>query len=536
MREQPLICIFVILASVFRTGASWAGERSYALVVGNNAPPEGMSLKTLQYADDDAVRYYNFFKRFTSEAHLLTFPDSRTQARYPAASALAELPTSENFDSAVFDLSQRIKHDKANGDETIVYFAFSGHGAFDEDGHAYLSLLSGGLTKEMLFDALSALGAQYTHIFVDACYAEGVVGSKGLFDNESDAEHIMLTADGFQKLLGEKAAIRLPGVGVVMAASEHQKTHEWSQLESGIFTHEVLSGLAGPADINSDGKIEYSELVAFIAAANRDVEEPKGHIQVVAKPPERLNHVAIVDLRNISSSSFLIGDFSIFDQFYIELQNGERYLDAHLGTASQSHIAVPSEQRAYFVTGDREALLSVGADGFIRVVDLKFDRLQYRGRGAIEESFRHGLFRARYSADYYQGFVDSTGFTGVSFNALRMEMRRIHPEDKKEKARRVAAATSFAFAGVGVAAAAVVGALALRESAKFSETDIEKTSLEINRNYRAYTAAFWPLAALVPVGIVTGMLLRHKNKARQGEKTLGRWAPGTGQLLFDIRF
>jgi len=34
-----------------------------------------------------------------------------------------------------------------------------------------------------------------------------------------------------------------PTVGVVIATTAGQEAHEWSQLESGVFTHEVISGL-----------------------------------------------------------------------------------------------------------------------------------------------------------------------------------------------------------------------------------------------------------------------------------------------------
>ena len=56
---------------------------------------------------------------------------------------------------------------------------------------------------------------------------------------------------------------------MILATTLGQQAHEWSAIESGVFTHELLSGLLGAADVNADQRIEYTELQAFIAAANR---------------------------------------------------------------------------------------------------------------------------------------------------------------------------------------------------------------------------------------------------------------------------
>jgi len=47
----------------------------------------------------------------------------------------------------------------------------------------------------------------------------------------------------------------------------------------------VISGLWGAADINSDQRIEYSELQSFVASANRTVDDPRAKPSVIVHPP-----------------------------------------------------------------------------------------------------------------------------------------------------------------------------------------------------------------------------------------------------------
>ena len=42
-----------------------------------------------------------------------------------------------------------------------------------------------------------------------------------------------------------------------------------------MFTHELLSGMLGAADVNGDLVVEYTEVQAFVAAANRDIKDPR---------------------------------------------------------------------------------------------------------------------------------------------------------------------------------------------------------------------------------------------------------------------
>jgi hypothetical protein len=73
-----------------------------------------------------------------------------------------------------------------------------------------------------------------------------------------------------------------------------------------IFSHETLSGLRGAADVNGDRRIEYSELSAFLTAANRDIANPRARPSIVVRVPALDRRAPIVDLARVEGSGRLV--------------------------------------------------------------------------------------------------------------------------------------------------------------------------------------------------------------------------------------
>src|SRR6185436_15697538 len=146
-------------------------------------------------------------------------------------------------------------------------------------------------------EILAQLPAVYSHVLIDACHAGGVVGVRGdLFDDEVSAHATPVSPDDVAPLLDAQRFARLPHVGVIIATTLGQEVHEWSEIEAGVFSHEVLSGLVGPADVNGDGEIEYTEIQAFVAAANHGVKDPRATLHVIARAPRTNQRVALISL------------------------------------------------------------------------------------------------------------------------------------------------------------------------------------------------------------------------------------------------
>jgi hypothetical protein len=498
---------------------------AYAIVIGNNAPlpNDDDSLPMLRYADDDAVRYYAFFRRMTDRAYLFTVPDARTQKRYPNIASFAKVPTLQNIERAVEEIESHIQKTRKSGAETILYIAYSGHGRIDDAGRRMLSLIGEPLTTDYLYDEiLSRLKADYQHLLIDSCYAEGFADSKGLFDHEVNTQTIEITKDDVETFKRLRQS-RFPGLGLILASSANEESHEWSQIESGVFTHEVLSGLAGPADVNLDGKIEYSELVAFVAAANSGVADPRSRVDIVADPPGRNQRAPLVDLLSLKNVGFLYGDPSELGHFHIELENGERYLDANLGHMENMHVVLPEDQVLYLRTRNKEATLYTSRHAHHTLADLRFSGNRTAKKGSAEAALKRGLFATQFGRPYYKGYVDSEGIISVPFtNAAIMSSRRIDPlSSKKFKLRKRLSITSFATAGGAAVASIVLAAFSIKAKHDFEDTRIQKEGHTANERYVKFGNAAWILGATVPLVSMLGALVWPKTPSAKDPVTVG---------------
>lgn len=477
---RALLVLLSVSLSLSRVAAADGRQVAYAIVIGNNAPPRtGTSevLRPLRYADDDAVRYFQLFSRF-AQAHLLTVLDTETQRRYPGLAARTQPPTLENLEAAVDEIAAEMRADRARGDRPILYFAFSGHGARDDQGHAFLALLDGAITQHVLYDQLIAkMPATLVHVIVDACDAGGVVGVRGgFFGHEANTTSAPTTPAEVAPILAATPLARYPQVGVIVATTLGQEAHEWSAIESGVFTHELLSALVGAADVNRDGVIEYTEVEAFIAAANRDLEDPRAIPHVIARPPRTNQRAPLVRLSALRGTRLVHGDASRLGHFHIELANGQRYLDAHLD--GEVTLAVPDDTTAFLRTDTQEVRLPTR--GAVALDALALSGRRLASRGAIEAAYQAQLFSTRYGRAYYQGYVDSIGAIGVTFP----EPSRVAPAAASR--RRELALGAAGIAALSAAAAITTGVLAYRAHADFDATSLQRPAHEAAARYHTF--------------------------------------------------
>jgi hypothetical protein len=490
-------------------GLARAKTVSYGIAIGNNAPPvaNAGAAAPLHYADDDAVRYFQLFRRLGS-AYLLTSLDADTQRRYPEASALAEPPTLRAFLARTSELAERMRADRLRGDDPVLYIAFSGHGG-ELNGEAFLAFLDGALTRKMLYEqVLTQLQGTYVHLIVDACNADAVVGARGEpkergAPRDIDA-HIEEVSPAELRTFAEKRTLaRFPFVGALVSSTAGEQAHEWSRLESGVFSHEVLSGLWGAADINGDGKVEYSEVQAFVSAANRQLRDPRALPKIVAWSPSYNRSAPLVNLRALKDVTPLRGSFSALGRFYIELENGERYIDAHLGDAAERELLLPSRTVAYIVTDGGEAELHP-AGSPLALASLHFGKRREAERGAVDTAYRVGLFAEPFTATYYRGFVDSANLPTVTFGP---EERRDTPT--RFTARRRAGIVLLSMASVLAIGSITTGSLALSARSDFDATSYQRPAFEAAQRYDDYRWAAGITGGLsIVLGIAGGVLVR----------------------------
>ena len=155
-----------------------------------------------------------------------------------------------------------------------MYFVFAGHGDVDE-GTGFIELADARFTSDDLEQWLRAIPFSRGHVILDSCNSFFM-----LSERKPGGRYYATPEDAARSL-----ASRLPNVGVFLSTSAEGESFEWSELQSGVFSHVVRSGLLGAADADGDGSVSYVELAAFVATATADVKNPNMRPHVFMRGP-----------------------------------------------------------------------------------------------------------------------------------------------------------------------------------------------------------------------------------------------------------
>ncbi len=237
----------------------------------------------MHYADDDAARYFELFSLMTHDVALLTVMDADTQRVYAPIVGITRPPDHATLERTLADTFAAMRSAHASGERTIFYFVYSGHGDVKPDGEGYVHLLDGPFARHDLFsDVIAASPADVNHVIVDACNAYFMVASRG-----GGAKPAGDYGDLVKTLVTRESLDAHPNTGVVLATTAAVEVHEWNKVEAGVFSHELRSAMAGAADVNGDGAVDYTEIAAFLAAANGGIVDPKARVQALTRPPRQ---------------------------------------------------------------------------------------------------------------------------------------------------------------------------------------------------------------------------------------------------------
>jgi hypothetical protein len=279
IRTIPITMLALALA------AASAHADVLALVVTNNHSAE-TGRPELHYADDDGAKYYDLFRMLGGEdqVELLTELDRDSERLFPDARAHAHAPTKAEVQAATARLAEHARAAARAGHPTELYFVFAGHGDVDH-GRGFLELRDGRLTSEDLERILRDIGPTRAHVILDSCNSFFVLSPR-----KPGGHQIAVTEQAAQSL-----SARLPNVGVFLSTSAEAEVFEWSELQGGIFSHAVRSGLAGAADVDHDGHVSYDELRAFVEIATSRVKNPLYRPKVFARGPGGHGDATIFD-------------------------------------------------------------------------------------------------------------------------------------------------------------------------------------------------------------------------------------------------
>ncbi len=381
----------------------------YALILANNLGTEP-GQAPLRFADDDGARYYELLSPRMKETVLLTVLDADTQAQHPGLAARTRPPNRASLKEALGRLNALMAEDKARGDTPVFYFIFTGHGKRGAAGEGAVSLLDGAFTRAELYaQVIAPSPAALVHLIVDACDSYYFVNARGALPVGP------ARVEAVRGLLATRELARYPHVGAVLSTSREQESHEWSAIRSGVFSHQVLSALAGAADVNADGRVEYSELQAFVAAANQGVTDVRGRLEVSIQPPAQDRSAALVDLRESGHLGFLLLSPGLEGRLWVEDTRGVRVAEFHKERERTVVLGLPTAQGYFLRTAGREAAFQLKGEGaLVQSGSLAWQDAMVAARGAVEEAFRDKLFSVPFGPRFYTGYMASLGEAPVA--------------------------------------------------------------------------------------------------------------------------
>lgn len=411
----------VLLASAV-TPATTASSPSSAPSASSTAPPVRVAViigynggapdprPALSFADDDAARLYKSLAASTARAYLLTTFDRESARLYPELADLARDPSKESLAAVLGDAYWLLRQKKAEGKETELVFAFAGHGDVTDAGEGFVVLSDGAFTRSDLeTQVIGGSPASTNHLIIDACSSYFMVARGG---DTAQSESRKLTPDVLDVLKGvgrvdEAARAR---TGVFVSTSSAVEVHESAELESGVFSFLLRTALAGAADGNGDGNIEYAEAAGFIAASSNTIDDPRARLAVHAEAPLRRPHVALSSLRHSGAKHFLAIDKSGPVHLRVLDAHGAPYAELHVVAGGNQPLLLALVGNPFYLVqeGSAEAVLVPRSAGAYALSALSFEEAE-RARGS-DEKFR-GLFTNALDASFMRGFLSTVEMT-----------------------------------------------------------------------------------------------------------------------------
>lgn len=313
------------------TQARAAQDTTLVLVVASNRGP-ALDRPPLQYADDDGAKYREVFAALAGDDNtvLLTELDADSARLFPHLAGRVAAPTRAHVVGAGERLARRARQVQRAGGRVGFYFVFAGHGDVD-GGRGFLELADGMFTAEDVEGLLRTVGADEAHVILDSCNSFFVINPR-----KPGGRRFATPKDAAEKL-----AKQLPNVGVFLSTSAESEVFEWSELQSGVFSHAVRSGLMGAADANRDGRVSYEELAAFVETAAAEIKNPAYRPKVFARGPNGDDGRTLFDLSRTRGVAVRIDDPSAL-RLAARDSDGLRWLDAHKEQGQTLELHLPA--------------------------------------------------------------------------------------------------------------------------------------------------------------------------------------------------
>ncbi|HEY4223175.1 MAG TPA: hypothetical protein VGO62_17580 [Myxococcota bacterium] len=391
----------------------------YVIAIGYNgdvpAADDSHAHQVLQFADDDAARFFLEERPGAARAWLLTTFDNESARAFSAGGAnesavsVARPPTADELSRTLGEAFWQMRQDKDAGKSTELVLYFAGHGDVSEGGEGYVALAGSHLTRSMLeTEVLIPSPATTNHLLIDAC-ASAFMLPRGSAPAAGEA----LSPALFLKrtAAAQEAWSR---TGAIVATSDAGAVHESSDIGGGLFSFALRSALVGAADVNGDGRVEYGEAAAFIAAQSALATDPRAQLHVTARAPAQTPHAPLADLSRAGASHYLVIDQPRTANLRVLDDRGAPYAEVHReGAAPPAILAL--FHSAFFVVqnGDEEAVLVPRRGGAYALSSLSWKK---SAQARVSDGGVDALTRTAavaFGPQFVGGFLSSAGVDGL---------------------------------------------------------------------------------------------------------------------------
>ncbi len=392
-----LFCIFVFNISLMHADQSHKNVeiKRFAIVVGANNG--GTNRVMLKYAVSDAVSLTKVLKDMGGVA--------------PDDSILLEDPDRNTFFSEMKKLNQKINKARSEYRRVEVIFYYSGHS--DEE-----NILIGKekISYKEFRDAINRMESDIRIAILDSCASGAFTRLKGgkkrspfLFDTAYD----------------------MKGFAFMTSSSSDEASQESDRLKGSFFTHYLISGMRGAADMTGDGRITLNEAYQYAFS------ETLSQTQKTMSGPQHPNYniqmtgtgdVVMTDIRK--STSVLVIRENISGRIFIH--NQENVLVVEINKPFGRNIEIGLEQGKYRIMNIREGkiyestiILPEGKRLELKIDQLKeTDKIYTKARGEIavqspEEKSRK--IKERFQVELFGGFS--------TLNPADLNLRAQHDEE-----------------------------------------------------------------------------------------------------------
>ncbi|MCK5219288.1 caspase family protein [bacterium] len=290
--------------------------RRFALVVGAN--DGGSGRPELKYA--------------VSDAHIMSHILQKIGGVFPIDCILLVEPDRESFFGKFQSLQRKIRQAQGSAKKTEMVFYYSGH----SDEEAVL-LGRERVTYKEIKKSIEKIPSEVRIAILDSCSSGAFTRLKGgkmrppfLLDDAND----------------------MKGFAYLTSSSSDEASQESDRLKSSFFTHYLVSGLRGAADMSQDGRVTlneayqyaYHETLAKTEKTMGGPQHPNYNIQMTGT-----GDVVMTDIRN--SSAIMSLDKTVHGRIFILDQQDHIVLEIRKAAGRVTQIGL--EAGTYLISNER---------------------------------------------------------------------------------------------------------------------------------------------------------------------------------------